>query len=233
MSQLSGAVRKRAAGVPEARVGRQLGFQHPIAAGDCLTEGSSRWRTASGVALRRRRARMRPPAARPDRSRPAPRRALPLGEGPGLLSDFQQSFALPKQRFQAQEFATLSIGAHLVQLPHASLARHPFLSPIKKIGPSMRNCLSRALACACFVVLTKSIGRAFEAAGWEVVSLDIVSKFEPTILCDIRSWDYALFPLGHFDMVWASPVCTEYSRALTMRPRRLKEGDTLVLRPGC
>ena len=55
---------------------------------------------------------------------------------------------------------------------------------------------------------TKSVGRAFEAAGWEVVSLDIVSKFEPTILCDIRSWDYTTFP-GHFDMVWASPVCTE------------------------
>ena len=50
---------------------------------------------------------------------------------------------------------------------------------------------------------TKSIGRPFEAAGWEVVSLDIVSKFEPTILCDIRSWDYALFPPGHFDMVCA------------------------------
>ena len=45
---------------------------------------------------------------------------------------------------------------------------------------------------------TKSVGRAFEAAGWEVVSLDIVSKFEPTILCDIRSWDYTTFP-GHFD----------------------------------
>ena len=39
-------------------------------------------------------------------------------------------------------------------------------------------------------------GQAFKAAGWEVVSLDIVSKFEP----DIRSWDYATFP-GHFDMV--------------------------------
>ena len=68
---------------------------------------------------------------------------------------------------------------------------------------------------------TKSVGRAFEAAGWEVVSLDIVSKFEPTILCDIRSWDYTTFP-GRFDMVWAS-------RALTTRPRRLLEGDALVL----
>ena len=72
---------------------------------------------------------------------------------------------------------------------------------------------------------TKSVGRAFEAAGWEVVSLDIVSKFEPTILCDIRSWDYTTFP-GH--MVWASPVCAEYSRALAT-PRRLLEGDALVL----
>ena len=95
-----------------------------------------------------------------------------------------------------------------------------FCPRLKKIGPSMRNCLSRALACACFVVLvvivkhaetagavcgTKSIGRAFEAAGWEVVSLDIVSKFEPTILCDIWSWDYTLFPPGHFDMHGVQP----------------------------
>ena len=65
---------------------------------------------------------------------------------------------------------------------------------------------------------TKLIGRAFEAAGWEVVSLDVVSKFEPTILCDIRSWGYTLFPPGHFDMGWP-PDCAEYSRALTMRPR--------------
>ena len=45
-----------------------------------------------------------------------------------------------------------------------------------------------------------------------------------------RLAEYTLFPPGHFDMVWASPVCAEYSRALTMRPRRLKEGDALVLR---
>ena len=66
---------------------------------------------------------------------------------------------------------------------------------------------------------TKSVGRAFEAAGWEVVSLDIVSKFEPT----------TTFPPHHFDMVWASPVCTEYSCVLMTRLRRLLEGDALVL----
>ena len=48
-----------------------------------------------------------------------------------------------------------------------------------------------------------------------------MSKFEPTILCDIRSWDYTTFPSGHFDVVWTSPVCTEHSRALTTRPRRI------------
>ena len=42
-----------------------------------------------------------------------------------------------------------------------------------------------------------------------------MSKFEPTILCDIRSWDYALFP--GFDMVWASPVCTEDRALRVMR----------------
>ena len=98
----------------------------------------------------------------------------------------------------------------------------------------MRNCLSHALACACFVALVAIVKHAETAGavlrhkvdwpslrgGWVG---DIVSKFEPTILCDI-----ALFPPGHFDMVWASPVCTEYSRALTMRPRRLEEGDALV-----
>ena len=51
----------------------------------------------------------------------------------------------------------------------------------------------------------------------------------PTILCDIRSWNYTTFPPGHFDMVWASPVCAEHSHALTTRPRRLLKDDALVL----
>ena len=70
---------------------------------------------------------------------------------------------------------------------------------------------------------TKSVGRTFEAASWEVVFLDIVSN-----LSRQSSATSGAGTTGHFDMVWASPVCTEYSRALTTRPRRLLE-DALVL----
>ena len=74
---------------------------------------------------------------------------------------------------------------------------------------------------------TGSIGRAFAASGWEVVSVDLDPKFQPTICCDVMELDEAA--LRHFDFVWASPVCTEYSRALTKRPRNLEAGDRLVL----
>ena len=61
---------------------------------------------------------------------------------------------------------------------------------------------------------TGSIGRAFEALGWEVTSLDLEGK--RTIKCDILE--------SH--RVPASPVCCEFSKALTRRPRRLDERAT-------
>ena len=54
---------------------------------------------------------------------------------------------------------------------------------------------------------TGSIGRAFPARGWEVVSVDLDPKFQPTICCDIMELDEAA--LGH---------------------RNLEAGDRLVLR---
>ena len=68
---------------------------------------------------------------------------------------------------------------------------------------------------------TGSIGRAFAARGWEVVS--VAHHL-------LRRHGIGRGGLGHFDFVWASPVCTEYSRALTKRPRNLEAGDRLVLR---
>ena len=43
-------------------------------------------------------------------------------------------------------------------------------------------------------------------------------------------WDYTQYPKHHFHYIHISPPCTEYSRALTTRPRRLEDGDRLAQR---
>ena len=42
---------------------------------------------------------------------------------------------------------------------------------------------------------TGSIGPAFERIGWDVVSLDIEAKFEPTHVVNIHDWDYKQYLL--------------------------------------
>ena len=76
---------------------------------------------------------------------------------------------------------------------------------------------------------TGSIGKAFRELGWEITSLDLGPKANPTICVDICEWEPEYEP-GYFDFIWASPVCTGYSRVLTRRPRRLEDGDRLVIR---
>ena len=48
---------------------------------------------------------------------------------------------------------------------------------------------------------TGSIGAAFERIGWNVVSLDIEAKFEPTHVVNIHEWDYRQYPPNHFQFV--------------------------------
>ena len=44
--------------------------------------------------------------------------------------------------------------------------------------------------------------------GWQVVTVDIEERFRPSIVADVCH-----LPIrGHFDFIWASPPCIEYSR---------------------
>ena len=74
---------------------------------------------------------------------------------------------------------------------------------------------------------TGSIGRAFAAQGWEVVSVDLDARSSPTYCCDVAQWDWRR--VGEVDVIWASPPCTHYSRARSMGGGRdLTTSDALV-----
>ena len=62
----------------------------------------------------------------------------------------------------------------------------------------------------------------------EVVTVDILDKFKPTIKTDILTWDYKVYKPGYFDVIWCSPPCTEYSIAKTRGERNLELADSLV-----
>lgn len=78
---------------------------------------------------------------------------------------------------------------------------------------------------------TGSISKVFRERGWECVTLDNDPKARPDILCDIRDWDFKVYPRGYFQYVHASPCCTHYSIARTVArtPRDLEFADSLVL----
>ena len=76
---------------------------------------------------------------------------------------------------------------------------------------------------------TGSIGRAFQARGWDVFSVDIDKSSNPTLVADVLSLQPDQLP-PIVDLIWASPPCTHYSRARTKAktPRDLEGSDALV-----
>ena len=76
---------------------------------------------------------------------------------------------------------------------------------------------------------TGSATRVLQAHGFNVVSVDNDPRWEPTHCVNILEWDYAArYDPGTFDIVVAAPPCTEFSRALTTRPRCLDQAYQLV-----
>lgn len=79
---------------------------------------------------------------------------------------------------------------------------------------------------------TKSASKAIKRLwpGAKIVTLDIDSKHAPTLLADVNHWRFRkdVFPSGYFDIIWASPPCTEYSVAKTTGVRDLTAADRIV-----
>ena len=78
---------------------------------------------------------------------------------------------------------------------------------------------------------TKSISKVFERNGWRCSTLDINPKMKPTICVDILDVTAeTIIVYGWPDVIWASPLCTHYSRARTTAktPRDLEGSDALI-----
>lgn len=55
---------------------------------------------------------------------------------------------------------------------------------------------------------TGGASQVMRERGWQVVSVELEPHHRPDIVADVR----ALPIRGHFDLLWASPPCTEFSR---------------------
>ena len=74
---------------------------------------------------------------------------------------------------------------------------------------------------------TSSVGKVAKSLGYNVISLDLKNA---DINCDILEWDYKEFDRNHFNFIWASPPCTEYSRAKTTGVRKIDYANSIVLK---
>ncbi len=60
--------------------------------------------------------------------------------------------------------------------------------------------------------------------------MDIDPRAGADICEDVMAWDFRKYPRGSFELIVASPPCTEYSRAKTIGARDLEGADALVQR---
>ena len=70
---------------------------------------------------------------------------------------------------------------------------------------------------------TGSVGKCCKELGWDVVSVDLLLPADHQV--DIMDFDYKQYPKDFFDIVWASPPCTNYSLLKKCwYGRKLKDG---------
>ena len=75
---------------------------------------------------------------------------------------------------------------------------------------------------------TGSIGKVCDKLGWNVISVDF--ELPATHEIDLMDFDYKQYPQDHFSVVWASPPCTQYSKAKSRGIRDIEGANKLVLK---
>ncbi len=75
---------------------------------------------------------------------------------------------------------------------------------------------------------TRSIGKCCDALGWDSISVDLLLPADHQV--DIMDFDYKQYDKDYFDIVWASPPCTEYSKAKSVGVRDIDGANKLVLK---
>ena len=70
---------------------------------------------------------------------------------------------------------------------------------------------------------TGSVGKCCKELGWDVVSVDMILPADHKV--DIMDFDYKQYPKDYFDIVWASPPCTNYSKLQDSWLGRMRKGE--------
>ena len=101
----------------------------------------------------------------------------------------------------------------------------PRVAPVQSTPTTNENPKPRALD---LFSGTGSVASHLTELSYEVMTLEIKRTNNPTFHLDITEWDYRTLPRGYFQLIAASPPCTEYSTAKTTAPRNLELADKLV-----
>tara|TARA_R110000824_G_scaffold106737_2_gene252435 strand:- start:672 stop:1325 length:654 start_codon:yes stop_codon:yes gene_type:complete len=70
---------------------------------------------------------------------------------------------------------------------------------------------------------TRSVGKICDELGWDSYSVDLISDAD--FKGDVMNFDYKQFPNDTFDIIWASPPCTNYSKLQDGWLGRMRKGE--------